>query len=208
VTLAILLWVATWGWFHWPQPQTQTKPSNTCTYIQNKFTICNGSCFLFMNCNIIQMWKIQITLKCMSGDIQNTVLPIWYKYMFGNQKWECVCRPEWPNTAHDFNSVNLQRPLRGMQVYIIIGFIQVFATWASIPATGLFSISQASRQAPFYLNIRHLLTQRPTKNYISIRHIIHKWILFFYSSHMWILPDTLTNVLIINPNMRLYKASS
>jgi len=109
----------------------------------------------------------------MSGDIQNTVLPIWYKYMFGNQKWECVCRPEWPNTAHDFNSVNLQRPLRGMQVYIIIGFIQVFATWASIPATGLFSISQASRQAPFYLNIRHLLTQRPTKNYISIRHIIH-----------------------------------
>jgi len=29
--------------------------------------------------------------------------------MFGNQKWECVCRPEWPNTEHDFNCVNLQK---------------------------------------------------------------------------------------------------
>ena len=84
----------------------------------------------------------------MSDDIQNTVLPIWYKNTFGNQKWECVCRPEWPDTAHDFNSVNLQRPLRGMQVYIIIGFIQAIATWASIPGTGLFSISQAGRH-PF-----------------------------------------------------------
>jgi len=101
-----------------------------------------------------------------------------------------------------------KRPLTGMQVYIIISFIQVIATWASIPATGLFSISQAGRQAPFYLNIRHLLTLRPTKNYTSIWHIIHKWTLFFYSSNMWILPDTLTNVLIINPNTRLYKASS
>jgi hypothetical protein len=68
-------------------------------------------------------------------------------------------------------------------------------------------LNLTGRQEPLYLNIRHQLIQRPTKNYFSMRHIIHKRTLFSYSSNTWILPDTTINLLLINLNESLYKTS-